>query len=461
MRANTGKGGPGVPVGEPAAWVDEPGAGVTESVQPVVALLPYQHAAVYSKARFTWNCWARQTGKSFTFSLRCVLRGLARRRKQIILSAGERQSREVMEKVRMHCRAMKIWNEFHGFAFDRDTSIRQLEVRLPGGVRIIALPANPMTARGYTGDVFLDEFAMHQDDDAIWAALFPTLLRGEGALDVASTPRGRKNMFYKLKSNPMLARQTVTLDEAAAAGLDVDVGAMRSGIGDELAWRQEFCCEFVDEATSFMPFDLIRGCQDPRLDVAVDWRCLERRDAEVYAGVDIGRYRDLTAVWLWQREGDTLVTRGVLTMENAGFSEQESAIARLLEQRALRRCCIDATGLGLQLAERLTEQFGDHLVERVVFTSGLKSELAGGLRVSAERGILRIPADETIVNDWHSISRIVTNGGYIRYDADRSSGGHADRFWAAALGIHAAGGYLGGAGFETLGQLTFARRGIW
>ncbi|MFH1419461.1 MAG: hypothetical protein ABII12_14390, partial [Planctomycetota bacterium] len=314
---------------------------------------------------------------------------------------------------------------------------------------------------GYSGDVFLDEFAMHQDDDAIWAALFPTLLRGEGELDVASTPRGRKNVFYKLRSNPMLARQTVTLDDAIAAGLDADAAAMRSGIGDELAWRQEFCCEFADEATSFMPFDLIRSCQDPRLDVSVDWRCLESRDAEVYAGVDIGRYRDLTAVWLWQREGDTLVTRGVLTMENAGFSEQELAISRLLDQRALRRCCIDATGLGLQLAERLTQRFGDHLVERVVFTSGLKSALAGGLRVSAERGVLRIPADEAIVNDWHSISRIVTSGGHVRYDADRSSGGHADRFWAAALGVHAAGGYSGGHGIETLGQLTFARRGIW
>ena len=53
-------------------------------------------AAVEDEARLTWNCWARQTGKSFTFSLRRVLRGLQRRRNQIILSAGERQRREVI-----------------------------------------------------------------------------------------------------------------------------------------------------------------------------------------------------------------------------------------------------------------------------------------------------------------------------------------------------------------------------
>lgn len=133
---------------------------------PLVGLLGYQRAAVASDARFTWNCWARQTGKSFAFSLRRVVRGLARRRNQIILSAGQRQSREVMEKVREHCAALRVWSEMHGEGFWRGTSIRKMELRLPGGVRIIGLPANPMTARGFfeREDVFLDEFAMHRDD---------------------------------------------------------------------------------------------------------------------------------------------------------------------------------------------------------------------------------------------------------------------------------------------------------
>ncbi|MBN2560656.1 MAG: terminase family protein [Phycisphaerae bacterium] len=437
------------------------GASVTVTRRPLVGLLAYQRSAVRCDARFTWNCWARQTGKSFTFSLRRVLRGLNRRRNQIILSAGERQSREVMEKVRLHCRALQVWHEWHGYGFFRGTSFRQLEVRLPGGVRIIGLPANPMTARGFTGDVFLDEFAMHSDDAAIWSALFPTLLRGEGELDVASTPRGRKNVFYRLRENRRFRHQTMTLAKAVAAGLAVDVATMRQGIGDESAWRQEFCCEFVDEATSFMTHALIRSCQDARLSVSVDWACLGRRGAQVYVGVDVGRYRDVTAVWLWERLGDTLVTRGVEVLRAAPFAEQEAAIGRILGQRAVQRCCIDATGLGLQLAERLAEQFGEHRLERVMITAALKSELAGGLRVLAERGCVQIPVDEAIVNDWHSIARLVTSGGHVRFDADRSSGGHGDRFWAAALGIHAADELVGDAGFVTSGRLAFAREGIW
>jgi phage FluMu gp28-like protein len=426
-----------------------------------IPLLQYQKAAVADQARFTWNCWARQTGKSFTFGLRRLLRGLARRRNQIILSAGERQSREIMEKVRMHCRALKIWSELRSYGFYRDTSLRQLELRLPGDVRIIALPANPLTARGYTGDVFLDEFAMHREDDAIWASLFPALLRGEGELDVASTPRGQKNMFYHLRQNPRFVHSTVTLAEAQAAGLDVDLEAMRAAMADDLAWRQEFCCEFADESTSFITYELIRSCQNARLDVAVDWQKLGRPEVAVYMGVDVGRYHDVTVLWLWERQGDTLVTRGVRVLENASFREQEAEVSRILEHRAVRRCCIDATGLGLQLAERLAEQFGEHRVERMMFTAALKSELAGGLRVLAERGGLQIPIDERITRDWHSITRLVTNAGHVRFDAQRSEGGHGDRFWAAALGIHAAEDAGGPAGLVTSGRLIFARSGIW
>jgi|CXWL01.1.fsa_nt_gi hypothetical protein len=48
-----------------------------------IELLDYQLAVVTSESRFTWNCWARQTGKSkirrdgsFSLSLRRVIRGL-------------------------------------------------------------------------------------------------------------------------------------------------------------------------------------------------------------------------------------------------------------------------------------------------------------------------------------------------------------------------------------------------
>lgn len=428
----------------------------------MLELLPYQQSLVSDEARFTWNCWARQTGKSTTLGLRRLMRAVERKRLQVILSAGERQSREVMEKIRHHCRSLSIYYEWCEESYFKGTQFRQLELRLSGGVRIIGLPANPTTARGFSGDVFLDEFAMHRDAEEIWAALFPTVLRGEGEVDVASTPRGQKNEFFQLKDREDFAKRTVTLADAVSHGLSVDAELMRRSIGDEWVWRQEFCCEFLDEATSFLTYELIRSCQDDTCKTDVDWNLLASRDAELYIGVDVGRHRDLTAIWLWQRLGESLVTRGLEVLRDAPFDEQEAALDRLLRHRSVRRVCIDATGMGLHLAERLTARYGDDRIQRVVFTAALKGELAGRLRVSAERGLLSIPVDDRIVEDWHSLTRAVTSSGGVRFDAARSEGAHADRFWAAALGIHAAtAGPRGEAEFTTAFPPRFARDGVW
>ncbi len=108
--------------------------------QAIVPLLDYQREDVESDARFRWNCWARQTGKSFTKSLRRILRGLARRRTQIFLSAGERQCRELMQKAREHCQALKIANDYYDNRFFKDLSIKQLEGPVP------VAPAVPFAA---------------------------------------------------------------------------------------------------------------------------------------------------------------------------------------------------------------------------------------------------------------------------------------------------------------------------
>src|ERR1051325_1390441 len=117
-----------------------------------------------------------------------------------MLSAGLRPSYELMLKVQQHCQGLGSACNLVGR--QDSPELTRLEARLSRGARIIALPANPMTARGYSADVFLDEFAMHHDDRAIWAALLPSLMRSDGELDVASTPRGRNNIFFELQRNP-------------------------------------------------------------------------------------------------------------------------------------------------------------------------------------------------------------------------------------------------------------------
>ncbi|MCH7838992.1 MAG: hypothetical protein IID38_01995 [Planctomycetes bacterium] len=430
-------------------------------VKPIIPLLDYQREDVECEARFRWNCWARQTGKSFTKSLRRILRGLARGRTQIFLSAGERQSRELMQKARQHCEALKIATDFYDNRFFRDLSIKQLEIRLPGGVRIIGLPANPQTARGFTGDVLLDEFAMHAFDRDIWAAMFPSLLRGDGELDVASTPKGRSNVFHQLRDNEHFSTSIVTLPDAVAQGLDVDVDQIRSAMGDEELYRQEFLCEFLDETTAFLTYEQISACVDQTLQLCESPAELADTPHELFVGVDIGRMRDLTVIWVVASQGDVLRTTALFELSRTPFRVQFDLLSEILSVRRVRKCCIDAGGLGMQLAEQAVERFGGHRVECITFTTALKSQMASALRIAVENQRIRIPNDDRIARDWHSVERTVTASGHFRLTASRREGSHADRFWAAALAVHAAD--VGGGGIEcmTVGPLHFARTGTW
>ena len=428
---------------------------------PPVSLLPYQEDMVRSGKRFHWNCWSRQSGKSFTSALRRIVRGMKRHRTQVFLSASERQSQELMHKAKAHCRALNVAFTYReNYAFG-PLQIKQLEIVLPHGVRIIGLPANPHTARGYSGDVLLDEFAMHQHDREIWSAMFPTLLRGDGELDVSSTPRGCNNVFFELAQNPLFTRSTITLPDAIAQGLDANAEVMRSAIGDELLYRQEFLCEFVDQATAFLTYEHIQACCDPHLalhETIADLAC-EKRD--LYVGVDIGRVRDLTAIWVLARANDAFVTVALFELAAQPFTIQQSMISALLGIKYVRRCCIDASGLGMQLAEQSVERFGRHRVEAVRFTTEMKSRLAAGLRLAVEQQRIRIPDDKRIRSDWHSVQKCVTATGYLNITAPRQDNSHADRFWAAALAIRAADNCPKAPEILTCPTSPFAGPGAW
>ena len=140
---------------------------------------------------------ARQTGYSFAASVRAFLECLKKKTTWIFLSKGERQSKLLMEKVNDHLKAAGIAAEYYESSFLEGTLTKQLEVRFPNGSVIYGLPANPDTARGYSGNVTLDEFAFHADSEKIYAALFPTITRGY-CIEVISTPNGQQGKFYEI-----------------------------------------------------------------------------------------------------------------------------------------------------------------------------------------------------------------------------------------------------------------------
>ena len=399
-------------------------------------LLPYQRRWVTDKHRFKIGVWSRQVGKSFATAFEADLDCIQTPRTDwLVMSAGQRQSDEWMLKALAVARACEA-----GLAGTKDAGAAKFtasasEIRFANGSRILSLPANPDTARGYSANLVLDEFAMHEADREVWAAIFPTItneLSGQKKIRVVSTPKGRGNKFAELweEGGPQWSRHKVTLDDAIAAGLRVDKAALREGVADEDIWRQEYFCEFLANDTTYFPLDLIRACERIHAPEAPP-------DAPRFLGVDIGRAHDLTAIAELAAVGEELRLVDLETIERAPFAEQRELLWSRLSRPSVRGVAIDATGIGAQLAEETRAKFGSR-VEPVQFTNAVKNGLFQSLHRAMEEGRLVLPADRELREDINAMHRKISTGGNIQFTAPRRPDGHSDRACALALAVDCA-----------------------
>lgn len=157
---------------------------------------------------------------------------------------------------------------------------------------------------------------------------------------------------------------------------------------------------------------------------------------ELYVGVDVGRTRDLTVVWTWERLADVLWCRDLCVLSNAPFREQKEAILARLGPFVVR-AAVDQGGVGRQLAEELqAERPG--VVEGVVLGRRVQGTLAQRMLVAFRERRVRIPSDPALRTDLRLVRRPRVVGGRNSIETDRNDESHGDRFWAAALGLDAA-----------------------
>jgi phage FluMu gp28-like protein len=479
------------------------------AIPPLVNLTEYQKRWVNDRSRFKIGKWSRQAGKSFATSLEAVLDCYENPGTTwVFLSAGERQSKELMRTAAIHARAIAkalsdIEERRDTFKSEDGTEYKQLEIIFANGSRIIGLPANPSTARGHSAHILLDEFAFHKDSREIWKALFFTITRGY-KIRIISTPQGKKNRFYEQWTAKTLqefdgkahvyvgekggwSRHSITIYQAVEMGLLLkdeegnpsDPETLREALNDDEAWHQEALVEFLDETTAWLTYDLIEGVEDARLLAEPSW--VERLVAEaeehhakykhfesppvfnpewlakevpfthdLYIGFDVARHRDLSVIWLDEDVDNLYWTRAAIALAKKPFGVQRNVLFSLMKLRKFRRACIDKTGIGEEMTERAVEVFGASRVEGIDFNVANKEIMATGIKKSFDDQKDRIPADMKIRQSLHSVKKTTTDTGHHRFDADRTEQiGHADHFWAKALCIQARSKYSGPANVVT------------
>ncbi len=406
---------------------------------PDPVLLPYQRSYLKDASRFKAGMWSRQTGKTFTTTLEAVIDVLeaeaaGKQRRWTILSVSRDRALDAMENgVKLHLRAFQAAFESLDVPLEAD-ELAHL-VRLPGGSYIRAVASKPATARGMSDNLILDEFAHHQDNRAIWTALFPVISRRDLKLRVISTPNGKGDKFYEIMTDPdsPFSRHVVTIYDAVADGLDRDIEELRRGIGDPVAWRQEFCCEFIDEASAWLPYDLIDACEEPNAGDPVRYG-----GGPCYVGMDIAARGDLTVIAVLEDTGGRLWCRELVEMRGAPFAEQLAALDRVMRDYRVVRCAMDQTGMGEMPVEEARRRHGQYRIEGVLLTASRKLDLATCLKEAMEDRRLAIPPSQDLRTDLHAVQRVPGATGAPRLVAERGPAGHADRFWALALAVSAA-----------------------
>ena len=419
--------------------------------------LPYQRDWILDPSPLKLMEKSRQIGISLADAYDSV-RKASRRGARLdvwVSSRDETQARLYLEDCAAWARILQeVARPLGEVVFHSQDDFSASALEFASGRRIYSLSSNPNALAGKRGHVKLDEFALHQDQRLLYRVAKPVTTWG-GQLCIISTHRGAQSVFNQLVrdaregGNPMgWSLHSVPLAAATEQGLVERINAktgraesreeflqrLRAGCIDQEHWLQEYCCVPADESAAFITYDLITACTEP--DCLRDFAYLTRCTNPLFLGVDVARREDLCVLDVGERAGDVVWDRLRVELSNRPFGEIEAELYRLLRLPRMRRACLDATGMGLQLAERARERFGSK-IEPITFTAPVKEELACGLRMDFQNRHLRLPEDPALAADLRGIRKEVTLSGHVRYQGE-SADSHCDRFWAKALRQHAA-----------------------
>lgn len=430
---------------------------------PDAIFLPFQSRWITDRSRLKLMEKSRQIGISWSTAFASDERVAAQgaRHDEWVSSRDDIQARLFIEDCKLFARIMNMAAKDLGeVVIDAEKKLSAYVLEFASGRRIHSMSSNPDAQAGKRGGRILDEFALHRDQRKMWAIAYPGITWG-GSLEIVSTHRGANSFFNGLireakeKGNPKkLSLHRVTLQDALDQGFlyklqqalpadaeqqDMDeveyFDFVKNGAADDESFDQEYMCIPADDDSKFIEYELITGCEYM---AGMPWeREVDDRFAgRVFCGVDIGRKKDLTVLWVFELLGDVLYTRKVIALQNMRKSDQEAILYPWFG--IADRTCIDATGLGIGWVDDAQDKFGEQRIEGVTFTGQTKEALAYPVKGAMEDRAMRIPDDPVIRADLRKVQKVTTAAGNIRFVAESTPDGHADRFWALALAKHAA-----------------------
>lgn len=392
----------------------------------LTTFFPYQLAWLLEPERFAMCLKARQIGMSHSTAAAAVLWAVAMGETTLIISTDLETAGVVLDMCFKHAKVLEKLGS------------KRARCRLKGGHiifergEIVVRPASS-GGRGFAGNIFLDEFAYVEKPEILWDSALAVALHGNSKVRVSSTPNGVGNVFHDLWTNPVSHKgwkqHKVDIHYARSQGLDLpEELCWKIAKGDPRIYGQIFECSFLDSSEQYIPTHLVMDAVRENTIVVM---------GDSFAGYDHGDQKDLSVlIHIRQVPDNSVWVQSIWTGKRTEWREEKKNIFETVYNHDIRKICMDQTGMGSGLVREMQQRMG-HVVEGVNFNLKSKEEMVTDLYQAFATDMIRIPRDPALIKDILSIRRIITTAGNVTYDAPSTVEGHADRFWALALAVHA------------------------
>lgn len=270
-----------------------------------------------------------------------------------------------------------------------------------------------------TGNVF-SEFAV--TDPEAWNFVRPILAANPNAWAVFNTtPRGMNHAFKLLqqaKDDKKWFTQILTVEDTHAIPEDVLEDERRQMPHD--LFEQEYYCKFVEGAGAFF-----RNIDNSK------WKGEDKiePDKRYQIGIDLGKYQDFTVLTAIDKHLHRVHKQE--RFNQMDWQTQEAKIEAFIRRYNNAEAWVDSTGVGDPIFENLASRGLN--VQPYTFTERSRRELLDNLRLLLEEGRIKIPDDETLINELRSFQYSLTDTGRIKVGVPE--GVHDDTVMSLALSV--------------------------
>ena len=139
------------------------------------------------------------------------------------------------------------------------TEDNKLSLRLESGARIVSLPSQEGTVRGFSGvDLILEDEAARVPDE-LYRAVRPMLAVSGGRLILMSTPFGKRGHFFDERTDGGDTWERVQVKATECPRISPEfLEEERASLGDRW-YRQEYLCSFEETLYQVFSYDLVQA----------------------------------------------------------------------------------------------------------------------------------------------------------------------------------------------------------